>query len=73
MSPAPFFYGDPYTNALIHGTFLGDMRSNYSSIFLRTEFVVSSASSIESLILNAQFDDGFIAWVNGVEALRVAA
>jgi len=71
VSPAPFFYGDPYTNAVIPGTFLGDMRGNYSSIFLRTEFDVSNVSAIESLLINAQFDDGFIAWVNGFEVLRV--
>jgi hypothetical protein len=71
VSPAPFFFGDTgYTNALNPGTFLGDMRSNYSSIFLRTEFSVANAASVESLLINIQFDDGFIAWVNGVEVIR---
>ena len=70
--PAPFFFGDTgYTNALIPGTYLGDMRSNYSSIFLRTEFSIANAASVESVVINAQYDDGFIAWVNGFEVLRV--
>ncbi len=74
-SAAPFFYGDPYTNfpAGIFGTELTDMRSNYSSIYLRKEFVVLNRSAITNLIINAQSDDGYIAWVNGVEVRRFNA
>ncbi len=68
--PAPFFFGDPYTNALVTGTYLSDMVSNYSSIYLLTEFVVTNRSVITNLFLNHQSDDGFIAWINGVEVLR---
>jgi len=72
LLPAPFFFGDTgYTNGLIPGTYLSDMRSNYSCIFVRTEFTVANAGSVESLLINAQFDDGFIAWINGNEVLRV--
>jgi hypothetical protein len=72
-SPAPFFYGDPYTNFArgIFGTHLTDMRSNYSSIYLRQEFSVVNRGAVTNLLLNAQSDDGFIAWLNGVEVLRV--
>jgi Big-like domain-containing protein/calcineurin-like phosphoesterase family protein/purple acid phosphatase-like protein/immunoglobulin I-set domain protein len=69
-SPAPFFFGDPYTNALIRGTLLNDMLSNYTSIYLRQEFMVHGRGNITSLLLNAQSDDGFIAWINGVEVRR---
>ena len=69
-SPAPFFFGDPYTNASIPGTLLSDMLSNYSTIFLRRDFNVTSRGSITSLQINHQSDDGFIAWLNGVEVLR---
>ncbi len=71
-APAPFFYGDPYTNlaAGITGTLLSNMRSNYSCIFLRKEFTVANLSALNSLFINAQSDDGFIAWINGVEVLR---
>src|SRR4030095_7175010 len=71
-SPAPFFFGDPYTNfpAGIFGTHLTDMNSNYTTIYLRKEFTVSNRASITNLLLNHQSDDGFIAWLNGVEVLR---
>ena len=69
-SPAPFFFGDPYTNASIRGTLLSDMNSNYTSIYLRKEFDVDSRGAITSLLLNHQSDDGFIAWLNGFEVLR---
>ena len=69
-APAPFFFGDPYTNASIRGTLLSDMQSNYTTIFLRKEFEVTSRGSILNLLLNHQSDDGFIAWLNGVEVLR---
>ncbi len=74
-SAAPFFYGDPYTNfpAGIYGTELTDMRSNYSSIYLRQEFVIINRSVITNLIINAQSDDGYIAWINGVEVRRFNA
>jgi acid phosphatase type 7 len=70
-APAPFFFGDPYTNSLIQGTFLSDMLSNYTTIYLRQEFTVNNRGNITSLLLNAQSDDGFIAWINGVEVRRV--
>ncbi len=69
-SPAPFFYGDPYSNGVPAYTLLSDMRSNYSSIFLRKEFVIDNRSVITNLYLAAQSDDGFIAWINGVEVQR---
>jgi hypothetical protein len=69
-APAPFFFGDPYTNATIHGTLLSDMNSNYTSIYLRKEFYVENRGEILSLLLNHQSDDGFVAWLNGVEVLR---
>jgi hypothetical protein len=71
-SPAPFFYGDPYNNefAGITGTLLSDMQDNYTSIFLRREFVVERLGAIPNLLLNHQSDDGFVAWLNGVEVIR---
>ncbi len=70
---APFFYGDPYTNfpAGIYGTHLTDMQSNYATIYLRQEFTVTNRAAITNLFLNTQCDDGFIAWLNGVQVLRV--
>jgi hypothetical protein len=69
-APAPFFFGDPYTNAAVRGTPLSDMQSNYTTIFLRKEFTVVNPGIITNLLINHQSDDGFIAWLNGVEVLR---
>src|SRR6185436_5873678 len=71
-SLAPFAFGEPgVTNALNPGTDLGDMANNaYNSIYLRTEFVIPNANTITNIWLNHRSDDGFIAWINGVEVLR---
>ncbi len=67
---APMFYGDPYETYNEAGTLLGDMRGHYSSIFLRKEFQVTKALSLTNMLLKAQSDDAFIAWINGVEVYR---
>lgn len=62
---APFWYGDG-----INGTRLSDMINSYSTIFLRSEFECSGSSSIKELGISVDFDDGFILYINGAEALR---
>lgn len=69
-SPAPFYYGDPYNTTGIPGTLLSDMQNNYTSIYLRGRFVVPDLNTVTNLLLTAQSDDGFIAWINGVEVVR---
>ena len=70
---APFHYG---TNAsggddnLFSGTILTDMPNNYRGIFLRRTFVVTNVAEVVSLSLTANYDDGFVAWINGVEVTR---
>ncbi|MEM7263631.1 MAG: DUF1800 family protein, partial [Planctomycetota bacterium] len=52
-------------------TVLDDMRDNYYSVYLRKEFTVEDPfTSIKNLILEVQYDDGFVAYVNGVEVGR---
>src|SRR4030095_8616576 len=67
---APFGFGDPP-----YGTDLSrldpPMRNNYSSLFLRRSFDLSDVSRVLELEMNADYDDGFIVWLNGVEILRV--
>ncbi|MFO1513185.1 MAG: lamin tail domain-containing protein [Verrucomicrobiota bacterium] len=65
--PAPFWYGDVYPG----GTQLTDMQNNYSCLFLRRPFMIGNAAQVNSLRLRAFVDDGFIAWINGVEVARV--
>jgi len=65
--PAPFWYGDGQPAP---GTQLDGMRDNYSSVFLRRSFVLDQSSIVDELVLGAQSDDGFIAWINGIEVAR---
>jgi hypothetical protein len=67
---APFGYGDgPYGTDL--SLLVPPMRANYTSLFLRKTFDVTDAALVPELELNVKYDDGFIAWINGNEVLRV--
>ncbi len=59
-------YGDNDDN-----TVLNDMRSNYSSVYLRHAFTVSNLNDIAELRLNIYVDDGCIIWINGSEVARL--
>lgn len=63
---APFHYGEGLTG----GTLLSDMRNNYTCIFLRSRFVLTNLSEVDRLELLANYDDGFVAWINGTEVAR---
>jgi hypothetical protein len=41
-----------------------------SSIYCRTKFELEDPSAVESLYLGVDYDDGFVAWINGVEVAR---
>ena len=64
---APFWYGDVRPG----GTQLTDMQNNYTCIFLRRTFTIGNAAQVGALQLRAYVDDGFVAWINGVEVARV--
>ena len=66
-APAPFWYGD----VLPGGTQINGMQNNYLSIFLRKTFVLTNLTEIGGLRMGALVDDGFVAWINGTEVLRV--
>ena len=40
------------------------------SVYTRTYFTVSDVSQIHSLFLDLDYDDGCIAWINGIEVFR---
>ena len=44
--------------------------SETMSVFLRKKFTVTDLSKLTKAILHADFDDGFIAYINGVEIAR---
>jgi len=46
-------------------TVLSDMRGNYSSLYLRKTFDVTSLDLFDKLTLNVKYDDGVNVWING--------
>ena len=51
-------------------TVLDDMQDKYSSVYLRNEFYITDPSKTSPLILSIDYDDGFVAYINGVEFTR---
>lgn len=51
-------------------TVLSDMINTYSSVFLRKAFTVTNPQQVTSLTLTMDYDDGFVAYLNGVEVAR---
>ena len=62
---AGFGYGDEDDR-----TVLKNMRGNFSRVYLRRQFDIDAATVAESLALMVNFDDAFIAYLNGKEIAR---
>ena len=65
---APIRYGDG-----TGGTVLDDMQYNYSVVYMRSSFTVLHADSLVNIQLLAEYDDGFVIWINGKQVLNVNA
>ena len=63
--PAGFGYGDDDD-----ATVLEDMSGNYLTVFLRRRFDVDDLDLVEELLLSVDYDDGFVAYINGEEIAR---
>lgn len=61
-----FGYGDDDDR-----TILKNMRGSYQRVYLRTKFVAKNVSAARGLSLLVNYDDAFIAYLNGKEILRV--
>ena len=59
---AGFGYGDNDD-----ATVLSDMQNNYVTVLIRRRFQVADASKVTSLTLSVSYDDGFVAYLNGVQ------
>jgi hypothetical protein len=68
VTPIGYDPGGPYPIA----TELTDMRYNYTTVYLRISFEVTSPEGIEGLSLGMFFDDGFVLYLNGQEIARSA-
>ena len=67
-SSAPFRYGDGGG-----GTRLNNMSRSFSTLYLRHSFSVTNVGDLSALDLSVDFDDGFIAWINGTIVQSVNA
>jgi Lamin Tail Domain/CotH kinase protein len=68
-----------YTTIIAHMPTVGEhvttniataMHNVNSTVYVRSEFDVSSVSSIDTLSLHVQYNDGFVAYLNGQEVAR---
>lgn len=51
-------------------TALDDMRDNYVAVFMRRTFTVPDLTEATALVLEIDYDDSFIAYLNGTEVAR---
>jgi hypothetical protein len=51
-------------------TVLSDMVNKYVSVYLRRKFAIANPEQLQNLILSVDYDDGFIAYLNGTEVAR---
>ena len=65
---APFHYGDGEG-----GTLLYDMLNTYTTVYMRSTFTATQSENIEQITIEADFDDGFVIWINGFEVLAINA
>jgi parallel beta-helix repeat protein len=63
--PAGFGYGDTGL-----ATILNDMLGRYATVYIRKEFSVASVTPTAAVELTIDYDDGFIAYLNGKEVAR---
>jgi len=72
IGQAPFYYDNQPTSTTAYtgNTLLNDMFGGYTCVFLRKTFVLANVADVSQLQFYAFSDDGFIAWINGVEVAR---
>ena len=69
-----FNHDDWQTGASGFGYSDGDDNTNIPpgtiAVFLRKEFTIESSENIDQLVLDIDYDDGFVAYINGFEVAR---
>ncbi len=54
-------------------TVLSDMINTYSAVFIRRKFNITNPATVTQLTLSVDYDDGYVAYINGVEVARSAS
>ncbi len=65
--PAGFGYGDDDDR-----TVLKDMQGQYTTVYLRGEFLWQEKTPARRLVLYVNFDDGFVAYLNGTQIVAAS-
>ncbi len=47
------------------------MINNYTTLYLRKEFIIDNIDNVDQLKITADFDDGFVIWINGKEVWKL--
>lgn len=63
---APFRYGNGEG-----GTDLSDMQNSFTTFYLVSEFECQNKDLLKEIVIAADYDDGFVIWINGSEALSI--
>ncbi len=67
----PVGYGESFVTEP-DWTVIEDMRNNYATLYIRIPFELPAGRRFDALNLSARFDDGFVAYINGVELGRAS-
>ncbi|HXJ71717.1 MAG TPA: hypothetical protein VNM37_02650, partial [Candidatus Dormibacteraeota bacterium] len=59
--------------ALVRRDVTAEMKNVNSSAWVRAPFLATNLASVDQLTLRVRYDDGFVAWINGVEVGRANA
>jgi hypothetical protein len=65
--------GVGYDYAGLIGLDVGAMRNVNQTVYVRIPFPVADVSAADKLILRMRYEDGFVAYLNGVEVVRAGA
>jgi len=66
------FFGVGYeTESGAENLLLTSVPTSARSIYTRTTFTISDVNQVDNLMLGVDYDDGYVAWINGVEVSRV--
>ncbi|HEX2973781.1 MAG TPA: metallophosphoesterase, partial [Tepidisphaeraceae bacterium] len=63
--PGGFGFADNSAETALCQTLLTGMRSNYTTLYMRQQFTTSGMDTNLHLFLTMDWDDGFIAWLDG--------
>ncbi|MEN8106603.1 MAG: metallophosphoesterase [Pseudomonadota bacterium] len=67
-------YGIGYENdSGAQNLFQTTVPTNTRSLYTRTTFTITNKNNVTSMLLGVDYDDGYVAWINGTEVFRSAS